>query len=311
MRDLRAIALAAWLAAMLSACGGDSSQVADGGVGGSGISRGSVTELASITVNGRRLETDAATVRVNGRVAGFNEIKLGHVVRVEADFDRGVAETIHYRPTLQGKVDAVSLDSGTGTLTVVGHPVVVTNDTRVGGMTDLSTVSPGDRLSISGLRTSDGAIRATRIEEPLDSKTRIFGRMHSPGVAGQDTLRMGGITVDHSSATTTKFPGGSPTAGDNLVVVGTENAGVLDADTIDPAVLLGAAPGESLELTGVLNGVAGSDALELLGRRLDVSEASVDGGSLADLVDGKRVRVQGQLGNDGRIVASTVTLLAP
>ncbi len=309
MRIRAAIALA-FAAALLAGCGG-SSTVADGGIGGTGITRGTVTDVSSITVNGRRLSTTEAEIRINGQMGTLSEIDPGHVVRVEADFDANEAEAIHFRPEVQGPVDATSVRdrTDTGTLTVLGHAVVVDGDTQVADFTDAGAIVAGDRVQVSGLVSDDGTLQATRVEM-AGAKDRILGTMHNPELAGGDTLRMGGQTVDHSSATSVSFPGGSPSGGDEIVVAGSVDAeGILQADTIEPATLIGGSSGDAVEVSGFVQRAAGGDDLALAGHRLLVSSDDVVDGDRDDLVNGQRIRVQGELRSGRRIEVFRVELL--
>jgi hypothetical protein len=287
----------------LAGCGGDD-RLAEGGTSGTGISRGPVTSLGSIALNGRTLETTSAEVRVGGQPATLQEIEPGHVVRVRADFDAGEALVIELDPDVVGRVDATSIAAGTGTLTVLGQAVVVESATRVEGYNGAGAIAPGDRVRVSGLRSGDGDIVATRIEPAAGADDRLVGVMHSPGLAGADTLRMGGLTVDHSSAQILDFPGGSPTPGDRIAVSGRlSGAGILEAERIEPHEPVGAAPGESVEVTGILEGVAGSDAFAIEGVPLALGAATIEGGILAD---GTRVRVRGKLDEAGTLRAREV-----
>ncbi|MCU7855552.1 MAG: hypothetical protein KZQ79_07650, partial [Candidatus Thiodiazotropha sp. (ex Lucinoma borealis)] len=56
---------AALIATLYSCGGGGGSQVADGGIGGTGVSMGRVTGFGSIFVNGIEFETDNASFTVN------------------------------------------------------------------------------------------------------------------------------------------------------------------------------------------------------------------------------------------------------
>ncbi len=290
---------------VLMGCGGGGGSVsADGGTSGTGIGRGPVTALSSITLNGRTLDTNGAEVRINGQPAQLAELAAGQVVRVEADFGRGTAERIEFNPQIVGRVDAVSLSGDTGTLTVMGQPVAVQQDTRIADFTDAGDIAVGDRIRVSGLVGPEGGLIATHIGLASGADDRLIATMHSPGIAGQDTLRMGGMTVDHSQALSATFPGGSPSAGDRLLVVGQRTpSGVLEADRIEPHEPLGAAAGEAVQLTGVLAGLAGSDRFAIEQTPLELEGARIDDGPLEA---GDRVRVIGTLDEQGAIRASSV-----
>lgn len=292
-------------ALLLTGCGGGGSTTsADGGTSGTGISRGPVTALSSITLNGSTLDITGATVRINGQPAQFSQLAVGQVVLVEADFGSGTAECIELNPQIVGRVDAVSLAGGTGTLTVMGQPVAVRQDTRVADFAKAGAIAVGDRIRVSGLAAPDGGLVATHIGLASGADERLIAAMHSPGIAGADTLRMGGLTVDHSQAASVDFPGGSPSAGDRLLVVGQlGNAGVLQAERIEPHDALGAAPGEAVQITGILEGLVGTDRFAIEQTPLDLGGARIENGPAER---GDRVRVIGTLDSQGRIDASSI-----
>lgn len=310
-RGLWTVLIIAAVGAVLAACGGDSGgSVADGGSSGTGISNGPVTAVGSITVNGRTLATDSAVIQVNEQTTTLDAIKPGHVVRVRADFAAGEAERVDFDPHIVGPVDARSLTNGTGTLTVLGQPVAITSRTVVAGYADAQEIAVGDRVRVSGLRGGDGGLQATRIEPAVDPTDRVIGVMHEPGIGGSDTdtLRMGGLVVDHSDASSAEFPGGEPTPGDRIAVAGQlagDGSGVLNAERIAPHNPLPAEPGERIEMTGVLDGQAGTDSLAMAGVALDMAGATVEGGELAD---GARVRMTGTLTESNRVEVDTVVV---
>ena len=292
-------------ALLLAGCGGSGSGIiADGGTSGTGISRGSVTALSSITLNGNTLETTGAAVRINGQPAQLSELSVGQVVRVEADFGRGTAQRIELNPQIVGPVDAVSLADGTGTLTVMGQPVAVQADTRIADFGDASAIAVGDRIRVSGLAAPGGGLVATHISLASSARERVIATMHSPGSSGAATFGMGGLTVDHSQAESADFPGGSPSAGDRLLVVGQlRSDGVLRAERVEPHDALGAEPGDAVRITGILEGLVGTDRFAIEQTALDLEDARIENGPAEP---GDRVRVIGTLDSRGRIDAATV-----
>ena len=154
----------------LAGCGGGSITVAEGGIGGTGISSGTVTDIGSIKVNGVLFETDSAAIYVEGiRVddpddptdatglflssQGFN---VGQVVRVVGDFSAdgktGTADAVYYNDSLEGPVASASqIDATTQRLVVMGQLVIVDSQTKPDGV-NLVTFDPNDIVEVSGLR---------------------------------------------------------------------------------------------------------------------------------------------------------------
>jgi len=113
----------------LGGCG-ESFTVAEGGIGGTGISTGTVTGIGSITVNGVKFNTDNAEIYVEGTrvddpsLADGDELSLrgfgfseGQVVRVvgsfNADGKTGTADAVYYNDSIEGPVENITpLDAG-------------------------------------------------------------------------------------------------------------------------------------------------------------------------------------------------------
>lgn len=147
----------------------------DGGIGGTGARAegdvgllGVITGFASICVNGIEVHYDARTpVTANGEPASAQSLALGQVVAVRATGSgtQARARAIEIVDAAVGPVGAVE-SSGT-VLRVQGQRVKIEPSTIFGGGLDpgrLAAAAVGETLRVSGLRTADGLIVATRIE---------------------------------------------------------------------------------------------------------------------------------------------------
>jgi len=178
----------------LAGCGGGSISVAEGGIGGTGISTGTVTGIGSITVNGVKFNTDNAAIYVEGlRVddpnladgtgafllgEGFSE---GQVVRVVGSFNTdgrtGTADAVYYNDSVEGPVESVTpIDAATQQaatvlrLVVIGQVVIIDSQTLLEGTTLANIGSPGHNLvEVSGLRDANGQIRAGYVRNTVSS----------------------------------------------------------------------------------------------------------------------------------------------
>jgi len=169
----RKLALIGAVGALIAACGGGSTDLAEGGIGGTGISTGTVTDFGSVWVNGVEFETDQATIRKEGmeyKGQGMDrqQLRIGMVVTVRGDIDadgmRGTANTIEYSSLLRGYVDLPP--SGT-TLRVMGQEVRVDASTRYQGLDRSSDLTRGDKVEVSGFYVHDSTgsyVQATYIE---------------------------------------------------------------------------------------------------------------------------------------------------
>ena len=163
---------------LIAGCGGGGAiSVAEGGIGGTGISTGTVTGIGSITVNGVKFNTDNAAIYIEGtrvddpnladgdelslRGFGFNE---GQVVRVVGSFNddgkTGTAEEVYFNDSVEGPVESVTqIDAITQELVVMGQTVIVDTQTKPAGV-NLDTFIINDLVEVSGLMDEQGRIRA-------------------------------------------------------------------------------------------------------------------------------------------------------
>lgn len=234
-------------ALLLAGCGGGS-VFAEGGIGGTGISTGTVTGIGSITVNGVKFDTDNAAIYVEGvrvddqcvvavdaedclrNILGFSE---GQVVRVVGDFNAdgksGTADAIYYNDSIEGPVDSASqIDASTQGLVVMGQLVIVDSQTKPDGV-NLATFDPDDIVEVSGLRDDQGRIHAGYLKKtgtfPIEDAVEIKGIIDSVDEPAL-TFTINGLTVDYSSV----IPSPSLQPGMQVEVKGTYSGTQINAD---------------------------------------------------------------------------------
>lgn len=168
------------IALQLSACGGDGlSNLADGGIDGTGLGVGPISGFGSIFVNDIKYETENTQVIINGQTSNTDQLKLGMYVSVEGAQDTqaktGAAQRVDYRDTLRGQVNFISLEGQT--IRILGQTVRITVDTYRYGFSDLNELKVGDtvRISSPALSTLGNNITANMIERlPNAEETSIL-----------------------------------------------------------------------------------------------------------------------------------------
>ena len=171
--------------ALVSCVGGvRDSQVALGGIGGTGINSweggiggtgvvGTITGFGSIIVNGLHVHyTGDQTVEVpHGTMTGA-DFAIGQVVAVQAEFIDGrlEAKRLVRQIPLAGLVESV--DPQARTLMVMGETVHVMQGAR-GLAEDMATIKVGSRIVVDGLRGADGVF-ASRIEPSRDGEGGVI-----------------------------------------------------------------------------------------------------------------------------------------
>ena len=252
--------------ALLVSCGGGS--VSTAGIGGTGISFGTVTDFGSIILNGSRIDDSTAVVTLDDNPgSGLHRgLKQGMVVKVSGDFsgNTGTASSIEYRDNLEGEVcDAPASVDGIRTLRVLGQTVILDATTIVDNTASIDTIIPGDIVEVSGLVDEIGAIHASFIEVKtaalnIEVKGQISALDSPPG-----TFKINDLLVDYTivpAVIDNSIPGGL--AVDQFVEVkgtGTCIPGALQTDTFDASNIelafqdAGAIPtGQRAEIEGIV-----------------------------------------------------------
>ncbi|HYD98865.1 MAG TPA: DUF5666 domain-containing protein [Alphaproteobacteria bacterium] len=226
----RALLLAFGTALALLGCMPEPRQVADRGLGGTGLSGepgddrgiggtgivGTITGFGSIWVNGLKVEYGPATpVAIDGRPAAPDALAIGQVVRIAA---RGTgrnptAERIEIAHAVVGPVEAVDLRGPS--LRVLGQ--------AVRPPAGAALPAPGMRVAVSGLRMADGTIAASRIAAAPDGAPALVrGRLT---LAADGSARIGGLALVGLL--------GTPVPGE-VLAVGLPSGGGLQVQTLTP-----------------------------------------------------------------------------
>ncbi len=208
---------------LLNSCGGNT-QVAEGGIGGTGVSLGKVSGYGSIFVNGVEFDTDTAEFVIEEDAESSytqDDIKLGMVVQVTGDHDgvTGTATKVDFSDQLEGIITAPhQLDAdGIGTLETMQQIVLVDQTTVFDDSTNqsllITDLSENDIVEVSGFSDGSGTIYATRIE--LKAQNWLAGEpLEVKGVVSNltsTTFDIGSLTIDFSQ--NPDLPDGAPQEG--------------------------------------------------------------------------------------------------
>lgn len=319
VRKLIVIGVTAGLLAAMTACGSGSG---DSGVASSSKQiTGAITAFGSVYVNGNKYNTDNATVYVEGNKASESDLRVGMMVTVK-ESSTGVAASIHFGDDVEGFV--ISNDILTdGTLDVMGQTVTVDSNTifesHVLGVTTAAEINIGNIVEVSGSSSGLGNITATRLE--VKAATLAEYLIDHPNgievkgiVTAHDevsTFKIGEMVVDYSTADITDMPAGN---WDGLYVEAKSmqdlNAGQLVASKVE------------LENEGSKEHHGDDeDEIEVSGAVTEVTDSSVtvngqtflldantryEHGTLADLIVGAMVEVEGHFNSNSDLVADKI-----
>jgi len=322
-RLIFAIGMAAAAVFILSGCiggGGDGGGLlAGGGTGGSGsIISGQITAKGSIFVNGVKYETAGAQILVDGvSVSNDDSLRVGMIVEIEGsvndDGTNGTASIVRFDDSVEGPI--LSIDTAARKLEILGQAVLVDERTVFDIFSvsppNLSGLSAGDVIEVSGQIDDLGNIRATYIEKkPLGAEVEVTGFVSA---RSGNTFKINNLTVDFSSATFSDFGGGEPVDGDFVEVKG--QAANYDAvtNTLVAASVENKArdfdDGNEAEVEGFIDSLtaSGFTIVGTSGRfEVQVDGSTIfSGGTAADLKVGMKVEAEGQFAG-GVLVADKV-----
>ena len=259
--------------------GGSGYTAEERGIGGSGIV-GVVSGFGSICVNGYEVElTDRSVVTVEGQPATAADIRLGHVVVVEAlrADDKLVAATVDVRLAAVGPIAAIAVDGAT--FTILGQTVKIASF----GGSAIDSFAVGDWVAVSGLRHADASIEGTSV-------------VRLPA-AGSRAMVAGTITADQTGALALgrlAVASAGVAVGDTVVLEGVPQNGVLTAARVVPRAGAGFSP--SIRAASVQTFVPGERTMGL----------SIGAGVQALSPVERPVQIEGRIGQDGNFALGRV-----
>jgi hypothetical protein len=279
-----------------------------GGISGTGLVAGAISEFGSIIVADIEFDTTNAVVTIEGDPATVDDLKLGMFVYVRGRFDRGsmtgIAERVASDHLVLGPVESV----GATSFTVLSQTVEADAQTVFDG-TSLATLAVGDVVEVFGVADAQRGIRATRVQLPSSTaEFEVTGTVANLDVQAE-TFEIGALTVDFSNAILEDVPQ-SGLADGMLVEAETDTApvGGLMAAT---GVELHTSPfeeGDAAEIEGLVTAVESADEFVVNAtQRVRISDDTrFENGGRADVVLNARVDVEGSIAEDGTLLADEI-----
>jgi hypothetical protein len=313
--------------------GGGSGDYAEGGIGGSGISQGPITEFGSLFVNNIEWFLEDAEIEFDGETVDISDLSetektdlfnLGMVVRVEGTIDSstepptGQAERVYFDDEIEGPVSAivdVSIPDGPlrSELTVLGKLILIEEGvtrcfdepTIEGSALDFpcNTIVVDDVVEISGLLDEQrGVFLATSVERQQASQGPT--EVELKGIVSDfddvnSTFMLGSVTVqfDVRSTDLSDLPEGGVADGLVVEVEGTlSEANVIVADEIELEDNFDDEKVDEFSTTGFVNGFTTIEESFFVGnQQVDASGAEFEHGNASMLENGRRIEVEGEL----------------
>jgi hypothetical protein len=301
---------------LVNACGGGGS---DGGISGTGITMGRITQFGSIYVNGIRFNVDNARFLRDGTsAAGQQEFSIGEYVVINGTINTasktGVAQKVTFRDVLEGSVTLASTDNVN--IEVLGQRITTDATTVFHGVTQLTDFVAGNIVEVSGIKDANGLVLATSIKLKQDdfvegvSENEIKGTISSLNTTDK-TLMINNILVKYATAILEGF-NGQPQNGQFIEVKS-------NMDIIGNTLIA-----SKIELENEYQDVTANSEIELEGvvtRFVSLSDFDVNGiavtttqntrykqGTAADVALNILLEVEGKVNAEGVLVAEKIEI---
>lgn len=300
----------------LSSCG-DALTLVEGGMTGTGITAGRITDFGSIYVNGVHYQVDDALLYRNGsRVADQTSFAAGEFITVtgsvNTDGVSGIATQVSFEGLVKGVVEALAADGQS--LTVLGQTVELDLLTVLHGFDQLTDLQIGNVLEISGDRLPNGSIKASSITLIADSYQTSEG-LQLMGLITHlkpelKTFQISGLTINYGDANLSTWNNQALANGQRVQVKASQlpmNA-VLIAQQLSLQTTEDKYPEKSrLELEGVVSTIVAANEFTLAGQKIITSNTTQWVGLTAVAV-GLNLEVEGYMDATGSLQAKRIML---
>lgn len=299
------------MVALLTGCGGGGG--GDGSTGTNVASKGAITSLGSITVNGVTYGTKNAILRLpdeniirslpdENAINNEGLLKQGMVVTVKGvaySDGKTVAREIEYMDNLEGKITSKSDNS----MVVMGQTVVVEDTARA----VFDTLAPGNIVEVSGVYDVQGNIRATYLAKKPDrtGDYELKGFIYSIHGPSSFTLVTGVLQCAPKFYTVNVDSTSSLVLGSTAEVISDSDpvGTVITAKRVNLNVKneLGPTMGDKIEIEGyVYNPRLQFDSFNLIvdfeaPLIMTTQSTVIVGGTKADIVEGRKMEVEADI----------------
>jgi len=300
------------LSIYLLGCGGSSNNVA--GIDGSGSrvtsASGTVNGFGSVIVNGVRYHSEKTKFLVNGVIASEDSLRTGYQVHVTGtlnDDGTGTADTIEFNPNLIGAITSIDLQNDQ--LVLLEQTVQITNTTLFDAAinaNDLSGLSIGTTILVSGQLNDEGLIAATRIELAQQTTYQVTGVISNLNVANA-TFTLNNLTINYSAAALNNIPSNQLQNGLTVNVAGTLDNNIFKAKTISFKNINFSADVKTAEVEGFITRFASTTDFDVAGIVCSTTSATTyENGNSTTLALGSPLKVNGNVDSNGVLVAQKI-----
>jgi hypothetical protein len=310
---------AALTALTISACGGGGGGGSSAGIGGTGISNGSVSGFGSVIVNAFEHITDTDTTYTLDDIGGDeSDLGVGMVVTVTY-YTNGDTKSILYKDNAEGPVSDISLPDNR--FNVLGLDVTVNALTVFsGGIVGLADLNANDVVEVSGLLTDTNALRATRVELIGTCASvgfvEVKGTVSNVSTGGNGGFDIGSLNIDANGLLPVGLDDGDyvEVQSNACPVANQLTATLIEYETQGPDLSDLEDPEGGMEIKGIIgpnpSGSGTNCSLTVNGQVVNTNAGTEIEGTddCADLTAGLLVEVHGSLNGSGVLIAGEVSL---
>lgn len=291
------------------------------------IAQGTVTGFGSVIVNGVHFDVKGAAIDIDGVPGVESDLNVGQSVRITGTINddgvTGKATKLSAETKIRGPIESINLTQGV--IVVLGQSILINADTFYEDGVTAASLKVGDVVKVSSYIGTDSKIIATRIEIKTGTEAKdlfLSGEVTLLDTAAM-TFKINGTTIDYSKATIADLPNKTIKNGLLVRVHGSVVNGIFVANgNVHLSVLDLKHDGErdakaNVELNGLISDLSIPQTESLIGPTFKLGNTTVlfttaikiEGGTIADLANGIRVRVKGTVDADGFLFAQKLTLI--
>ncbi len=303
--------------------GGAGSQTASGGIGGTGVSQGPITDFGSIIRGDSKFNTDDAIFLIDDQPGKQEDLSIGQVVKIRVDDSGNKATEVEYEAEVEGPIDHHS--KATRTLVALGRTIIVDEATIIEDdakktfdlATFFDTSKNDDMLEVSGLVFSGDNIQAThikKISKAFDSgvtELELKGRVLALDQALQ-SFKIGGQVVNYSDSTIFERMKDESELTEGLLVEVKGTRGKAGTPLLASRIqkedsALGVRQNDNVEIQGLVTAPLSSNTFSVNSQAIETRAATVyERGAPDDITLNIRLEVEGHINAAGVLVAKKV-----
>jgi len=241
-------------------------------------------------------------------------LQVGHIVLLKSD-DNNVAQSVSYEEIIQGPVS--NLDINAGTFTVLGQNVITDNLTSFDDdivPEDITGLSDGSIVEISGVRDANGDIRATRIDisDDADGDFEVHGIVENLDLVAM-TFNIGDLMVGFAGAELDDFGPNGIQNGDLVEIEGSTflNDGTFVATEVenenDDEDDREGDDDDEAEISGLVTAIDSATRFTIGTTTVIITDSTeFEDGSASNIVLNASVEAEGRFNDNGELIAEEI-----